>query len=96
MSKTVKKWFKPETHSGWEKQMDTRERRRLVLIAHDGDELSAARSLQALANVTQDKATKREAALDARFFFRSYINGTSTPRITRKQPRISNHMGRLK
>ena len=65
-------WFDPKTHSGWSKNMPAGERRKLVLEAHDYDYLAAARSKQALANVTADKATKKVALADAKYFYRIY------------------------
>lgn len=70
--KKVVKWFKPGIESGWRKDMPLKERRELVLEAHGGDYLAAARSKQALANVSQDKGTKKEALKDARWFFRQH------------------------
>jgi len=67
-----RKWFESKTHSGWKKGMPVGERRELVLEAHGRDYLSAARSKQALANVTRDQATKRAAQADADYFFRMY------------------------
>ena len=70
--KNKKKWFKPGISSGWKKDMPPKERRELVLEAHGGDYLSAARSKQALANVTKDPATKRAAQADAEYFLKMY------------------------
>jgi len=67
-----KKWFKPETSSGWSKGLSAGERRELVLESHDGNYLSAARSKQALANVTKDNETKRKAQQDADYFYMMY------------------------
>ena len=72
MPKRKRKWFKPKVHSGWEKGMPAGERRELVLEAHGGDYLSAARSKQALSNISKDKETKRAAQVDADYFFRMY------------------------
>lgn len=66
------KWFNPRTHSGWSKDMPEGKRRRLVLEAHKGNYLSAARSKMALANVTRDRATKLAARADAKYFFDLY------------------------
>ena len=63
------KWFDPTTHSGWQKDMPLKTRRNKVFVAHGRDALASARSLQALANVTQDSATKRAAKADAKYFF---------------------------
>ena len=70
--KKVVKWFRPGVPSGWKKNMSLKERRELVLEAHNGDYLAAARSKQALANVTRDPMTKREALKDAEYFFRMH------------------------
>lgn len=66
-----KRWYAPKVHSGWEKTMPAGERRRLLLKAH-GNPLSAARSKQALANVTQDVETKELALADAKYFFEQH------------------------
>ena len=70
--KSKSKWFKPKTRSGWSKDLPPKKRRAIVLRAHHGDLLSAARSKQALANVTRDMATKRAAKADAAYFYRRY------------------------
>ena len=72
VARQKKRWFKPGVSSGWEKGMPAGERRELVLEAHGGDYLSAARSKQALSNVTKDRATKKAAQADADYFFRMY------------------------
>lgn len=46
----------------------------MVLDAHGRDTLSAARGMQALANVTTDKVTKKQARADAMFFYNKYKN----------------------
>lgn len=66
------RWFSPKVHSGWNKDDPSDIRRRRVLRAHGGDLLAAARSKQALANVTTDPATKRAASSDAKYFFSEY------------------------
>ena len=65
-------WFKPKVKSGWEKDAPLKERRSKTLKAHKGDLLSAARGKQALANVTTDTETQREAEKDAKFFLKEY------------------------
>lgn len=65
-----KRWYQPKVKLNWKKGMAERTRRSNALKAHKGDVLATARSLQALANVTVDTATKREASKDARHFFR--------------------------
>lgn len=73
-SKTTKekRFFHPKVKSGWKKDMPLKERRALVLKSHKGDLLSAARGKQALANVTTDSETKREAEKDAKYFLQLY------------------------
>lgn len=70
--KTAKKWYNPQTHTGWEKDMPVRERRELAYKAHGRDYLAAGRGMQALANVTTDQPTKIEAQKDAEYFFRKH------------------------
>ncbi len=70
--KMKKKWFKPTTHSGWEKDMSMEERRRKVRRAHGGDLLASGRSMQALSNVTKDKETKSKSRSDAEYFFKKH------------------------
>lgn len=63
------RWYKPTTEMGWRKDMSATERRRLALKAHDSDNLSTARALLALSNVTTDPETKRLTKADAEYFF---------------------------
>lgn len=66
----TKYWYKPEvSDTGWHKDLDIKTRRTLALKGHKGDMLATARSLQALANVTEDKPTASKARADARYFF---------------------------
>ena len=71
-----KRWFHPKIHSGWDKRMETEERRALMLKAHKGNYLATARALQALANVNSgprgDSGTNYVAGIDARYFFRAH------------------------
>lgn len=67
-----KRWYSPKVHSGWKKDMPAKKRRRLTLTAHEGSLLSAARSKQALANVTQDEETRVLALKDAQYFFEEH------------------------
>ena len=62
--KTPKKnrWFEPQVETGWQKDQPMIERRVNVLSAHGGNELAAARAMQALANVTTDKETEKKAS----------------------------------
>lgn len=76
-----KKWFKkavqakPPYTLGWKKDMPADKRRKAALASRPKNwslrnrYLSAGRALQALANVTKDKATKRLASIDAKYFF---------------------------
>ena len=76
------KWFKkavlekpPYNLGGWHKNQSVSLRRRHAIASRPKNmtlrhrRLSAARALQALANVTKDKATKRAALSDARYFY---------------------------
>ena len=67
-----KRWYAPKVHSGWKKSQPAKVRRKLLLRAHKGNLLSAAKSKQALANVTQDEETREIALADARFFFEEH------------------------
>lgn len=62
------RFYHPKVEMGWHKTQSAITRRRLALKAHKGDELSTARALMALHNVTTDQATKRVALLDAQYF----------------------------
>jgi len=77
-----KKWFQkavrdkpPYTLGGWNKKQSTSTRRRLALASRPKNwtlkhrRLSAARALQALANVTKDKRTGELAGRDASYFY---------------------------
>lgn len=79
---TKKPWFKkavlerkPDTLEGWRKEMPAEKRRadavasRPVNWTNKKKYLSAARALQALANVSKDPETKRLAKEDADYFF---------------------------
>jgi hypothetical protein len=63
------KFFHPKVHMDWHKDESEQKRRKKALAAHKGDELSTARALGALANVTQDRATERAARKDAKYFY---------------------------
>ena len=69
-----KRWFDPETHTGWDKDFPMAKRRRLVLKAHGRDLLASARGLQALANVQKriNPEVSRKARADALYFFKKY------------------------
>ena len=65
----AKRWYETKVETGWEKGMPMMKRRRLVLRAHNGNHLSSARAMQALANVTVDRQTKALARKDALYFY---------------------------
>lgn len=68
MVRRIKKWFKPKKDlHGWDKDLSTTVRRRRASIGRT--DLSSAKALQALANVSKDAKTRRVAAVDARFFY---------------------------
>ncbi|MDG6912627.1 MAG: hypothetical protein JRN35_06040 [Nitrososphaerota archaeon] len=66
------RFYHPKVKTGWHKDSPLACRRAKVLRAHKGDNLSAARAMQALANVTTDRMTKEEAQLDANYFYNRY------------------------
>lgn len=77
MAKTKKeKWFSSSVVSGWHKSLSAEKRRKLSLKAHKYNYLSTARALQALANVTTDKKTKKLARADALYFYDMYKKDT--------------------
>lgn len=69
MAKKTERWFTAGKELGWRKDDSETKRRRVALRKRNGSYLKTARALQALANVTQDKETKRKARSDARYFF---------------------------
>ena len=76
MAKTKsERWFAPTRHTGWQKNLPATKRRQLSLRSHKGDKLATARALQALANVTTDKQTKKLARADAAYFYDLYRKG---------------------
>ena len=93
---TQTKWYKPEVQdTGWKKHMAPAERREMALAAHGGDQLSAAKSLMALSNVTTDRATQKAARADALYFYHRHsivraqeIHAIRTARVTAKMPRL--------
>ena len=60
--------------TGWKKEYGQIKRRKLVLDAHKNDALASARSMQALANISQDVETRRKAGHDAAYFYRLHRN----------------------
>jgi hypothetical protein len=73
--KRTSKWYHPKVHSGWHKSMSATKRRELVLKTHKRNTLSAARAMQALANITIDKETKKLAHSDALYFYNLHNKG---------------------
>ena len=69
------KWYKTaeskSKHTGWKKSYPAKKRRTLALKGHKST-LSAGRALQALANVTQDEATRKAAQADAKYFYKKH------------------------
>lgn len=63
------KWYSSSTVTGWHKTQKASTRHQLALRAHKRNYLSTARALQALANVTTDKQTKKLARTDALYFY---------------------------
>jgi len=64
----AKRWFKPKaTLHGWSKDLSANVRRARASIGRS--DLSSARALIQLANVTTDRETKRVARDDAKYFF---------------------------
>lgn len=83
--KRERKWFQkavarrpPNSLGGWSKSLSAEARRRKALASRPRTwklstrYLSAARALQALANVTRDAETKRKALADAKYFYERY------------------------
>lgn len=68
--KNKEKWFKPGKSLNWSKDASLSCRRRSALKSRQGNALRTARALQAVSNVTKDKATKIAAAVDARYFYK--------------------------
>jgi hypothetical protein len=64
------KWFHAGKALHWDKRDSLTTRRRNALKSRNGNYLKTGRALQALANVSKDPATKREAGVDARYFFK--------------------------
>lgn len=70
MVKKVKKWYPQGGRSlGWHKDDSQTTRLRNAVKARRGNELKAARGLQALSNVTVDAETKRKAKADAKILY---------------------------
>lgn len=88
------RWYEPGVHTGWKKDMPQGERRNLMLNAHKGDELAAARAMQSLANVTTDREMAKAARADAMYFYAEHSK--NKPYTRRRQVRISPRMPRLR
>jgi hypothetical protein len=84
MMEDEEKWFHPKIHTGWDKDDRATKRRHKVLKAHKGKLLPSARSMQALANVTEDQQTKVAARADSRYFFKLHKR-----EVRKKTPRLS-------
>jgi len=71
-----KLWFNPKTPTGWKKTQKQTTRRSKLLASTDkrmsmhDRYVQAARKIQALCNVTEDKQTSTVARTDALYFFR--------------------------
>ena len=64
------KFYHPKVEMHWHKDQSAAVRRANALAAHNGNTLSTARALQALANVTTDAKTAKLAKADADYFFK--------------------------
>ncbi len=64
------KFYHPKVAMHWHKDQSAEVRRANALKAHNGNKLSTARALQALANVTTDAETAKLAKADADYFFK--------------------------
>jgi len=64
------KFYHPKVAMHWHKDQSIHVRRANALKAHNGNRLSTARALQALANVTTDARTVTLAKADADYFFK--------------------------
>lgn len=70
--KKVVRWYQAGASLGWSKSDTQSKRRRAALASRKGNLLSAARALQALANVTRDSQTRQRAHADAQYFYALY------------------------
>lgn len=66
------RWFSAGDKLGWRKEYPAEKRRRIALRHRRGNYLATARALNALANVSKDKTTKKLARSDAKYFFKKY------------------------
>jgi hypothetical protein len=84
---SVNEWYEkavqekpPYSLQGWSKNKKSVTRRKLALASRPKNWTqehrlrSAGQALQALANVTQDKETKKAASADAKYFFQKLKN----------------------
>jgi len=69
------RWFHPGEVLGWKKDLPQKKRINIVVRSRGGDYLAAGRTLQALANVTQDRETKEKAGKDAKILFIRHAKG---------------------
>ena len=69
------KWFKPGKKLNWKKDLPQSVRISRALKSRNGNVLKTAKALQALANVTEDTATKQKAMWDAKKLFEMYKKG---------------------
>jgi hypothetical protein len=71
-TRNKEKWYNTSVTMGWSKHDPAHLRRYRAARAHKGNKLAAGRALQALANVTTDKTTRKLARADAVYFFDLY------------------------
>lgn len=63
------KWHHKGKSLGWSKDDGQIKRRRAALASRRGNYLKAARALQSLSNISQDRETVRKARADSAYFF---------------------------
>lgn len=74
----MRKWFKPKRHSGWSSEQSQETRLKKLVssrpknLTRKNRVLSAARAIQALANVTQSEDARKKAKSDARALYKRY------------------------
>lgn len=69
----IDRWFMSKIYNNeWDKDNRPDVRRSLMLKAHGGNLLESAQAMRYIANTQQDKTAKREAALDAEYFFKEH------------------------
>lgn len=89
------KWFHPRRETGWKKTMNPNTRRVMLYSATDSHlsqyerNIQAGHMIRALANVTEDKETKKKAEGDAKYFSnKAKILEAKGKRIVRKRRRV--------